>query len=240
MLYNWMVAPYFIGFYLVIRRIRDFRYKYIALYVLVTLIPPILSSYFVSSQKSFPFIVPLMVIIGIGMDVILRRLKNIFGVIAVGVVACYSLLVLYTSYFILFPVERAHAWNYGYDQVAKFINRYPDDKYLLDDTRNPRAYILLLYHLRYSPEKYHQEVDPFYRNNYYKAHNPATYYKLGNVEVRSLDWEKDTGRGLTLIGDPLTISDQQAKEHGLVFLKDILDPKGAVIFKIYSSGYVID
>jgi hypothetical protein len=159
MMFNWMVIPYFVGFYLLIKRIKDLKYKFIALYMLATLLPSILSSHFVSSQKSLPFVIPLSVIIGLGIDTILKRVKPSMRLIGLILVAGYSLIVLYTSYFILFPIERAHGWNYGYDKVAERIKQYPKENYLLDDTRNPRAYVLLLYHLRYPPEEYHKEVD---------------------------------------------------------------------------------
>jgi len=235
MMFNWMVIPYFVGMYLVIKRVRDFRYKYIILYIVVTLLPSIFSSYFVSSQKSLPFIIPLAIILGLGIDEILRHIKVAMRVVVLVFVAAYSILVLYTSYFILFPIERARGWNYGYDQIAEFVRERPNDAFLLDDTRNPRSYILLLYHLRYPPAKYHQEVDPFYRNNYYKAPDPATTYRFSNVEVRSLDWEKDPKRDMIIIGDPLVVSEQQMEEHKLTKIEEFDDPLGNVIFQAYKT-----
>jgi hypothetical protein len=235
MLYNWMAIPYLVGLYLVIKRIKDIKYKFIVLYIVVTLLPSILSSHFVSSQKSLPFIIPLAIILGLGIDEILRHIKVAMRVVVLVFVAAYSILVLYTSYFILFPIERAHGWNYGYDQIAEYVRERPNDTFLLDDTRNPRAYILLLYHLSYPPEKYHKEVDAFYRNNYYKAPDPATSYRFSNVEVRSLDWEKDSKRDMIIIGDPLVISEQQMKEHNLAKIKEFDDPLGNVIFQAFKT-----
>jgi hypothetical protein len=45
---------------------------------------------------------------------------------------------------------------------------------------------------------------------------------------------------LVIIGDPLSISGQQAKEHGLMDIRDIKDSFGNIIFKVYKAGYVID
>lgn len=235
-MFNWMVIPYFVGMYLVIKRVKDFRYKYIILYIVVTLLPSIFSSHFVSSQKSLPFIIPLAIILGLGIDEILRHIKVAMRVVVLVFVAAYSILVLYTSYFILFPKERAQGWNYGYDQIAEFIKEKPDKKFLLDNTRNPRAYILLLYHLRYTPVKYHQEVGPFYRNNYYKAPDPATNYRFSNVEVRQLDWEIDPKKDIIIIGDTLTISEQQMREHKLTKVTEFKDPSDNTIFEAYQTN----
>ena len=234
-MFNWMVVPYFIGLYLLIKRIKDYRYKFIALYIVASLIPSVFSSPFISSQKSLPFIIPLSVVLGLGIDAILRPLKPYLRTVLL-IVAGYSLLVLYSSYFILFPKERALGWNYGYDQIAKYIQKRPEEKFLLDDARNPRAYILLLYHLKYSPLEYQKEVDPFYRNEYYSAPPPATYYHFSNVEVRQINWKEDPKKDLTIIGDTLSISEEQAGEHNLSKVAEFKDPSMNTIFEVYETN----
>ena len=143
--------------------------------------------------------------------------------------------MLYVSYFVLFPGERAIGWNYGYDQIAQYIKERPGEKFLVDDTRNPRTYILLLYFLKVPPDEYQKEVDPYYRNNYYSALPMANYFHFVNVEVRSIDWEKDPQRDLTIIGDDLAVSEGQMKEHGLAKVTEFKDPLMNTIFKIYKT-----
>ena len=167
-----------------------------------------------------------MAIIGVGIDKMGRQ------IIWVPLTA-YALVTLWRSYFVLFPVERARGWNWGYDQIAEFIEANQEKKIIVDGTRNPRAYTLLLYHLRYLPEKYQMEVDPYFRENYWQAPTPLDSYYFGNVEVRPVDWEKDTRQGLLIVGDALTISESQAAEHGLIKLEEIIGPKGEVFFEIY-------
>ena len=235
MMFNWMVIPYIVGSYLLIKRIKDDRYKFIAIYVVASLLPSVVSSYFVSSQKSFPFIIPLSIVLGLGIDTVLDSLKPHLRILLLGV-AGYSLFVLFSSYFILFPKERASGWNYGYDLIAEYIKERPDEFFLLDDARNPRAYILLLYHLKYNPEEYHKEVDPFYKNNYYSAPIPATYYHFSNVDVRQIDWKEDPKKDLTIIGDPLSISEQQAIEHNLTKVSEFKNPSMNTIFEVHETN----
>ncbi|MEJ2347668.1 MAG: hypothetical protein P8Y17_00505 [Patescibacteria group bacterium] len=237
MMFNWMVIPYFIGMYLLIRKIKDYRYKFITIYFAAALLPSLFSSPFISSQKSLPLIIPLSIILGLGIDTMLKIIKPRLRIPLLIIVTAYSLLMLFTSYFFLFPRERASGWNYGYDQIADYIRERPEEKFLLDDTRNPRAYILLLYRLKYDPETYQKELDPFYRDNYYSAPPPATYYHFSNIEVRAIDWKEDPRRKLTIIGDPLSISEQQAEEHNLVKVAEIKDPLMNVIFEIYRADF---
>lgn len=236
MMYNWMVVPYFIGLYFLIKRIKDYRYKFIALYFIISLLPSVLSSPFVSSQRSLPFIIPLSIVLGLGIDEVMRFLKPFLSTLLLIMVTGYSLLMLYSSYFILFPKERAMAWNYGYDQIAEYIRKRPEQEFLLENPRNPRAYILLLYHLKYSPMKYQRQVDPFYRNNYYSAPPPVTDYYFSNIKVRQIDWQEDPKKDLIIIGDPLSISEQQAKEHNLTKVFEFEDPLMNTIFVVHETN----
>lgn len=235
MMFNWMVIPYFIGLYLLVKNISDYRYKYILLYSGVTLIPSVVSSAFISEQKVLPFIIPLFIILGLGIDSILKRTKSSFRIILFALIAFYSFLMLYSSYFVLFPKERVEAWNYGYDQIAQYIKNNPDKNFLIDHTRNPRAYILLLYHLKYDPAKYQKEVDSFYKENYYKAPDPAQSYKFSNIEVRSIDWKIDPKQNCIIIGDPLSISSNQAEEHNLIKVNEFKDLSGNIIFEAFEA-----
>lgn len=233
-MYNWMAIPYLVGFYLLFKNIKKTQYKFIFMYLALSLIPSIFSSIFVSTQRVMPAAIPIFLIIGLGIDQISKKLKPKLALALFILLSVYSLTVLYSSYFVLFPKERANAWQYGYDQVAQFIKEHQGKKFLLDDSRNPRAYILLLYHLKYSPAIYQNEVGEYYRNNYYSAPDPALVYKFSNIEVRKIDWEKDSKKELVIIGDEFSISENQQKEHNLEMIKQISDPLGNTIFKIYN------
>lgn len=233
-MYNWMVIPYLIGFYLLFKNIKKIQYKFILMYLVIALVPSVFSSIFVSTQRVMPAAIPLFIIVGLGIDQIFTKLKPRFGLVIFSLVAIYSLTILYSSYFVLFPKERANAWQYGYDQVAQYIQQNPDKQFLLDDTRNPRAYILLLYHLKYPPTLYQNEVSDLYRKNYYSAPDPALVYSFSNIEVRKIDWEKDSGQDLVIIGDEYSISESQQKQHNLKLIEQISDPLGNTVFKIYN------
>jgi hypothetical protein len=162
-------------------------------------------------------------------------LKPSFRYLVVILLLCYSLLMLYISYFVLFPKERAGGWDFGYNNLAEFIKNRPGQKFLVDDTRNPRLYILLLYFLKIPPEEYQKGQDTYYRDNYYANPPMAGSFIFANVEVRGINWEKDPKSNLFIVGDSLAISEGQMKEHGLTLITEFKDPLMNTIFKIYKT-----
>lgn len=238
MMFNWMVIPYFVGIYLMIKGFKDVKYKFLIFYFIVSIVPSIFSSQFVSSQRVLPFIIPLSLIIGLGVDKIFNYLKPTFRYLVVVLLLCYSLLMLYISYFVLFPKERAGGWDFGYNNLAQFIKERPGEKFLVDDTRNPRLYILLLYFLKVPPEEYQKGIDPYFKNNYYNAPPMAGSFFFANVEVRGINWEEDPKDKLYIVGDELAVSDGQMKEHDLTLVTELKDPLNNTIFKIYKTHLV--
>ena len=235
LMYNWMVIPYLFGIFLLIKNLKAVKYKFILFVFVLSILPATMSGQFVSTQRLLPFLFPLMVVIGIGIDILISKTRLKVSTIAVFLLTFYSLIMLYRSYFVLFPIERANAWNYGYEDLVIFLNNNPEKKYIIDNTRNPRLYILLLYFLRYPPDIYQKEVDKFYLVNYYKSPPPVFQNSFGNIEVRPIDWSKDPLEKAILIGDPLAISEGQQKEHSLSKIHAIKDVFGDNLFVIYRT-----
>ncbi|HLE48832.1 MAG TPA: glycosyltransferase family 39 protein [Patescibacteria group bacterium] len=235
-LYNWMVIPFFTGLYLLFRNFKKLENKFIVFLFIVTIIPAVLSGRFISIQRALPFLFPLILVIGFGIDFFIQKFGRIANVILFSTLTAYSLLNLYRSYFVLFPQERAIAWNWGYDQVAEFIKKNPNKRFLLDNSRNPRNYIELLYFLEYPSDVYQHEVDQVYRNNYYAAEPQIYEYKFGNIEVRNIDWGPDSCLDQIIIGDELTVSDAQMKDHHLKEIYRISDFREKPVFIFYQTG----
>jgi hypothetical protein len=235
-MYNWMVIPYFIGTYLLIKNIKNNNFKFLTIYSVVSLIPAVFSGHFLSTQRMLTFAIPLVIVIGLGVDWFLGHVGKIKSLLLMTFLVSYSLIQLIGGYFILFPKERADAWNYGYDKVANYIKDNSENNFLFDNTRNPRAYILLLYYLDYPPSKYQKEVDPVFRENYYSAIKVIDNYHFSNVETRQIDWSVDPQKDLIIIGDPLSVSAGQAAEHSLTMIDQIKNPAGNILFNIYRTN----
>ena len=235
-MYDWMVIPFIIGIYLLFTSIKKTGYKFVLLLFITSLIPAVFSGQFISIQRALPFLLPLTIIIGLGIDLIWERIGYKITLPIFILLSFYSLVLLYRSYFVLFPRERANAWNYGYKELSNFIRQSPDTNFVIDNTRNPRNYILLLYFLDYPPSIYQKEVNPIYKVDYYRSLPPETSYKFSNIEVRGIDWEKDPCIKQVLAGDKLSISEDQAKEHELEKVYELKDQQERIIFQGYKTN----
>jgi hypothetical protein len=234
-MYNWMVVPFLIGVYLMIRRVRKNNFKFLALLFLISVFPAALSGYFISIQRALPLLFPLAVVIGLGLDAIAQRISRVIYLGIIFLIITYSLVVLGRSYFILFPKEGAVAWHYGYKELAAYITEHGDKHFTFDNSRNARSYIELLYFLRYPPEKYQNQVNSSYRNQYYQAIPAPDNYYFANIEVRKIDWGKDECLDQIIVGDPLAVSELDIKDHNLTQVEEIEDLAGHAIFKLYAT-----
>ncbi|HJX01946.1 MAG TPA: glycosyltransferase family 39 protein, partial [Candidatus Humimicrobiaceae bacterium] len=75
---NFLVIPYLIGIYLMFRRVREKKILLLLMLFFVTLIPAILSGEFISIQRALPFLLPLGIVIGLGIDYIIIKLDRRF------------------------------------------------------------------------------------------------------------------------------------------------------------------
>ncbi len=233
-MYNWMVVPFLVGVFWMIKRRKERNMKLLILLFTTTLIPAVMSGEFISIQRALPFLLPLMIVIGLGIDKIAGKIPPLLFAVSSALLLFYSFTLLYRSYFVLFPIERAEAWNNGYARVANFIEQNSDKKYLIDNSRNPRNYILLLYYLNYPAGKYQEEVDIKYKTDYYRSLPPENEYLFSNIEVRPIDWKTDPCVEQIIIGDSLTVSETQSFEHRLeqvFFIKDHFGNKIMIGFK---------
>jgi len=235
-MYDWMVVPFLIGFLWMLLRRKENNIRFLLLLFFTSLMPAVLSGEFISIQRALPFLLPLAAVIGIGMDKIISRLSSFLTFLIFTFLFLYSLLMLYRSYFVLFPIERAEGWNYGYSQVSKYLRENPEEQYLIDNNRNPRNYILLLYYLQYPPQNYQNEVDAKYKADYYRSLPPENSYHFSNIEVREIDWKMDSYKNQIIIGDPLSISELQAKDHYLKEIYEVDNPKGDPILIFYKTN----
>ena len=235
-MYNWMVIPYFLGLFLLFKKIKEKNHKFVAVLFFVSTVPAALSGEFISIQRALPFLFPLMIVIGIGIDFLLIKMGKFLAPISFLILAFYSLLMLYRSYFVLFPNDRAVAWSYGFADVADFIKKNPQENFFIDNSRNLGLYMELLYFLKYPPAKYQQEVTPFIKDHYYEAPILGTDFGFGKIRIGGIDWTKEIYKEQIIMGDSLAISDGQAREHLMTGVFQLKDPSGNIIFNGYKTN----
>ncbi len=234
--YFWMIVPYLVGLCIILKNTKKLEIRYL---ILLMLISPFLTTLVgdpFSTQRALPLLLPMILIITIGIDKLIYK-RSLFKWLSVFIaLICFSLLLLWRSYFVLLPGERATAWSFGFEQLAGEISKRPKQQFVIDQSRMKPAYIELAFFLKYPPSKFHQEVDVSIRDNYYWNTEFDAGYTFGNIETRNIDWQNDIYKKQILVGDEFAVSTGQMEEHSLTKIFEIRSPVDEIVF----VGYLTD
>jgi len=228
--YPWMILLYFVGIWVLYNRRRKLFFKFLIMLLFVLPVPIALTGTPFSTQRALPLLLPLSIVISIGVDAIVSRTLKIVWVPVGGFLIFLSLVLLWRSYFVLLPGERAGAWNWGFRELARETQNRPKEMFLIDQSRLKPAYIELAFFLKYPPEKFQKMVDPEIRDDYYNRPIFNEDYSFSNIRTGSISWENDPCIEQILVGDEFAISSDQAEEHGLEKIFEIRDPVDYIVF----------
>ncbi len=236
LIYSWLVIPFLIGLYRLYLVKNTLVGKFLIIWLVVAPIPGALSGHFISIQRVMPLIVPIVLVISLGFESIMSRVDRGFFVGGFILLSAFSLLLLWRSYFVLFPKERWSYWSYGYEQLAGIIKDRPNDRFIVDSARARTVYVNLLFYLKYPPEAYQRLMPPELSTNYYSVPDIDHTHRFANLELRPVTWISDVFVDQILVGDALGISSQQVGEHFLAKVFEISDPNGVPILFGYRTN----
>ena len=229
--YPWMAIPYLVGLYFLWKRRKEMIYRVLIMLMLISPLPAALTRDPFASHRAFPLVLPIIAITTLGIDKLIagRQIKLWLSLAILLILG--SLVLLWRSYFVFLPAERAKVWGYGFQQLAEEIKKRPNAHFLIERSRIKPAYVMLAFHLQYPPDKFQMETDKGIKDRYYTDLFFDDYYKFANIETRNLDWGKDPLRAQIIVGDELAISPGQAKEHNLELVFEIRDPINYIVFR---------
>lgn len=233
--YNWMVIPYLAGIYTLFAKPKDKFVRFLAILTIATVIPPALTHDPFSTQRALPLLLPLFLITGIGMSLIYEKIGIKKFLFVYSLLFIISAVLLWRSYFVLLPAERAITWGYGYKDLAKYISQNSDKKFVVEQILGKPAYVELAFYLKTDPSILQNSVDPAIKGDYYNLIKFNPDLSFSNIETRTIVWEKDIYKKQVLVGDELAISKEQAQEHYLKEVFRITDPRGYPIFIGYET-----
>ena len=234
--YSWLIIPFLIGLYQIYQKVRTPGGKFLLIFLLTAPIPGAFSGHFISIQRVLPMMVPLILIIALGLDFILRKVKLIFFLPVFFLLTAFSLLLFWRSYWVLFPKERAAYWSYGVEQLSEIVKSKPETTFVIDTARAPTTYIGFLFYLQYPPAEYQKQFSSDFVKSYYANPPLSGNYRFANIELRPIEWKRDIYVEQILVGDELTISSDQAKEHFLERVFEIRDPNGKALLFGYQTN----
>ncbi len=233
--YWWMAVFYVVGLFNLVKSIKVKTSKFIVIILMLAPIPAALTGDPFSTQRSLPLLLPLMLVMSLGLDKILKW-KLIPSLGFIFILSAFSLVYLYRSLAVLLPNERAKEWGYGFSQLSDEIKKRPGEKFLIDASRIKPAYIELAFYLKIPPEELQKSVDLNLKNRYYQDTKWSDHYILDGFETRRINWEEDIYQNEYLVGDELAVSESQAKEHFLEKAFEIRNPSHEIIFQGYKTN----
>lgn len=237
-LYFWMIIPYFLGIYLTFELRKNKYIHLLIMLLIVTITPAALTKDPFSTLRSLNLLLPLTILITLGLDFLLNNSRQwkIVTLIALSILVPVSLLQLWRSYFVLLPSLFAKNWDYGYESLASEISARPYTHFLIDESRNNPSYIKLAFFLTTDPYVLQSQTKKSIKDNYYGGESFDSNYLINNIEIGHIVWEEDIYHDQIIVGDSLSISDQQAVEHYLDKMFEILDPLRSIIFVGYKTN----
>lgn len=232
----WQFPLYVYGLYLLLKQktLGELKFFVIAL-LLISPLPAAVTRDPYSTIRALQMVIPLIIIISLAIIAIYQKLTTLFKysyIFLFFVLISYSILKLYSSVIILNEYYRAEYWNYGWELVVEKIKKFEENLPVVMDNARSEAYIQLAFFLKYDPESFQKQNTEVNLDEYYTKMERFTERKMGQIETRAINWKTDVYKNQYLIGDSLSISEEQIQEHQLKLIERIYYPDKRVAFII--------
>lgn len=141
------------------------------------------------ATRNFLMLVPLMVIISIGADLLVenfnkKALKKVS--LLLTILALFNFAFYLHRYFIDYPYESWRAWHFGFKQSMQYVSNNPNyEKFFINNTYEP-SLVRFLFWTKYNPDKFHKE---FHGDNYngFSLENKYFFGKINGPFEEILD-----------------------------------------------------
>lgn len=221
--YSWMLIPFISGLGMIIKIKINKKEKFMLWIALISVIPASLSTdpFYTLRVLLFLWFVSLTIALGIN-GIFKNTSRKDIVLVLFSLIFVVSFFDFYRKYFILFKVERAENFGLSDRLIAEYLRDYKG-KVLVDlSERNIASGLKLAYYLDFSPVRFQKEIGVGYLDDYYTGYDTEKTYTLDNIEIRPINWIKDVFTKQLIIGDSLSISENQAREHKFI-LKSKID-----------------
>lgn len=200
----------------------------IILMMIVSPIPAALTKDPFSAIRALPLAWPLLMLVARGIEECWKYFGNMVRIILIFLVV-WSGGKMYLSIFKFNDYFRGYAWEEG---IEEMVDKIKEEKLpiVVDNTRG-EIYCQILFFTQADPKKYQTENFEVSQENYYTDMKRNGVKQIGQISVRPIVWEKDAYREQILVGDALSINEEQINEHCLTLLFEVKDRKGRIIFR---------
>ena len=239
--YIWQLPFYLYGLYILIKKqkLKDLRFFTLSL-LLISPLPAAITRDSYTTIRSLQMVVPLMIIISIAIVTLYQKLGKLWkkiSIVGFCLIIIFSLLKLYSSAILLNEYHRAQYWNYGWQQVVQSLQEELDPQLPVSvDNARGEPYIQLLFFTRHDPKQFQQQNLEVSLDEYYTNMTRERQKKIGRISTHPLNWKYDLAYDQYLVGDVLSMSPEQIKEHDVEIVKKIYYPDGRLAFIIVRTN----
>lgn len=235
--YNWLLIPFLIGIWYLLKNKSKQISRIFCLLLLITPLPATFTGdvFYPLRILDFLWVITLVTSLGLYQIYIFQK-SNRIRVFVLLTLLFYSLFSLYNSYFILFKYEKAADYGYAYMKLVDKLSEYRDKQIIIDLARDLGVGIRMAYLKHYPPSQMQNQLSHQLETPYYSSIvNTDEIYQIDNVIIKPLNFSVACQDNTILVGDRLAVSGKQAQEHTLKLEFEIKDLSGDVALLGYST-----
>ncbi|KKU64798.1 MAG: hypothetical protein UX87_C0004G0036 [Candidatus Amesbacteria bacterium GW2011_GWA1_47_16] len=201
--------------------------RLIFLWLLLAPLPSAFSRDVISGVRSFPLVIPLILISAIGLS---RLAKKTLFVAVAFIALSLGLLYYFDLYFIHSPHFSAPAWLYPYKTAMEAVSKYGSNyRQVVFTDQLGQPYIYTLFYGREDPKNYQSQVsflpDP--------GSDVGRVERFGRYRFRPIYWPVDRGMSSTLfVGGQYELPEQDLNMPNLERIGDVYYPDGTHALRI--------
>lgn len=234
--YPWMVIPLIFGISVFLKKRSDLVIKILLMMLIVSPIPAAVTREPFYSLRALPVFWVITIIISFGLASILEKIRRVYLRYSIVIaLIVFSLVLLHSSYFVLLKYERMSSFGFYNIELVNKIDKFAQNKIIVDSTRSNLG-IWYIFTKKYDPVKLQQELKQYVQEGYYTSEPDKDYYRIGNIKFKPINFGSDICEGNIIVGDSLSISENQIIEHSLRPMFQIKDVNNKVQF----NGFLVN
>lgn len=237
--YSWLFIPFLVGLIYFIKQNNKFLFKIIALLAPLSLVSASLTGDLFYPLRILEFLWIVSIVIALGIYVLFNSIKNrLIGFSLFGVLIVYSLTAFYISHAVLFKYEANEYTGKAYIDLNNYLKQYSDKRIVIDSQRDYAVGLRIAYLRKFDADKLAGVLRPQMTTNYYSSEVAVQeIYRIDNIIVRPFIWEVDLcSKNTIMVGDTLSISEKQSKDHNLTLLFEVKGSDNKVVLNGYQTN----
>jgi len=193
--------------------------SFVWLWLILAPLPAILSRDEVHAVRALNLAVPLVIVLGMGLERVLAAGKLAKFVFAVAFMA--STIYFLDAYFVHLPKHNSIYWSYGYKQIVETVSPIQGNyKAVKVQQSYAQPYIYFLFYQKYDPAKYQAQAR-LVKSQF--EGDVGLVEKLDNICFCAMDWPSQRGEEGTLFAaDTIAIPPSDSSDEGkFALIKEI-------------------